>query len=94
MSKLKLFLPLIILLAILVWAVPAILKAMPDRYVMRLPEPLQKMGLPDSHVAILPTVEHPVAVQSLLLSAAEIQEEPAVNTPWLQQWKQTCRSMN
>ena len=48
---------------------------------MRLPEPLQKLGLPESHAAILPTVEHPVAVQNLLLSTAEKQEEPAVNTP-------------
>ena len=74
MSKLKTFLPLILLLIILVWAVPSILKAMPDRYVMRLPEPLQKLGLPESHEAILPTVEHPVAVQNLLLSTAEKQE--------------------
>ncbi len=81
MSRLKLFLPLILLLAILVWAVPAILKAMPDRYVMRLPEPLQKIGLPGNHAPILPTVEHPVEVQKLLLFTVEEQEEPAVNTP-------------
>ena len=59
------------------------LKAMPDRYVMRLPEPFQKLGLPENSVALLPTVEHPVEVQNLLLSAAEKQEEPAESTPTL-----------
>ena len=79
MRKLRLLLPLILLLVILVWAVPAILKAMPDRYVMRLPEPLQKLGLPENQVAILPTIEHPVAVQNLLISTAEIPDEPVEN---------------
>ena len=83
MSKLKLILPLILLLLILVWAVPAALKAMPDRYVMRLPEPLQKLGLPGNDVALLPTVEHPVEVQNLLLSTAEKREELAESTPTL-----------
>ncbi len=83
MSRLKLFLPLILLLFVLVWAVPAILRAIPDRYVMRLPEPLQKMGLPESHAAILPTVEHPEAVQNLLLSTIEEHEQPSVSTPTL-----------
>ncbi len=71
MSKLKLFLPLILLVFVLVWAVPELLKAMPDRYVMRLPEPLRQMGLPESHAAILPTVEHPIAVQNLLLTTPD-----------------------
>ena len=71
MSKLKLFLPLILLVFILAWAVPELLKAIPDRYVMRLPEPLRQLGLPESHAAILPTVEHPIAVQNLLLSTPE-----------------------
>ncbi len=71
MSKLKLFLPLILLVFVLAWAVPELLKAIPDRYVMRLPEPLRQLGLPESHAAILPTVEHPIAVQNLLLSTPE-----------------------
>jgi tetratricopeptide (TPR) repeat protein len=81
MSKFKFILPLILLLIILVWAVPTVLKAMPDRYVMRLPEPLQKIGLPESHAAILPTVEHPVEVQNLLLSTAERDEIPVIDEP-------------
>jgi len=82
MSRLKLLLPAIIALAILVWAVPTILKAMPDRYVVRLPEPLQKIGLPDDQIAILPTVDQPVFAQSLLQPAFDGEEtEPVVTTP-------------
>lgn len=85
MSKVKLLIPLILILVILVWAVPAILKAMPDRYVMRLPEPLQKLGLPENEEALLPTVERPVEVQNLLLAdaAAENTEAAVVQTPTL-----------
>lgn len=63
----KRLLPLLILLILLIWAVPALLKAMPDRYVMRLPEPLQQIGLPESKAALLPTVERPSETQNLLL---------------------------
>lgn len=83
MSKLKLFLLLILLVFILAWAVPTLLKALPDRYVMRLPEPLRQLGLPESHAAILPTVEHPIAVQNLLLSTPEIPEVKADVAPTL-----------
>ena len=84
MSKIKVFLPLLLLLIVLIWAVPSILRAMPDRYVMRLPEPLQKLGLPENEVALLPTVARPAGVQNLLLaesSAAEsVEQEPATPT--------------
>jgi tetratricopeptide (TPR) repeat protein len=67
MGRLKLLIPFLIILGISVWAVPAILKAMPDRYVMRLPEPLQKLGLPEDGVAILPTIASPIQANDLLL---------------------------
>ncbi len=79
MGKLKLLLPIILVVIILTWAVPAILKAMPDRYVMRLPVPFQKFGLPEDQVAILPTVERPVAAQNLLIPVAE--NQGAENVP-------------
>jgi len=62
----------------MVWAVPAILKAMPDRYVARLPEPLQKIGLPEDREAILPTVASPVQAQDLLLP--EISEDKEISS--------------
>ena len=71
MGKLKFLLPIILVVATLAWAVPAILKAMPDRYVMRFPEPFQKIGLPEEQMAILPTAERPVAAQNLLIPVAE-----------------------
>ena len=73
MGKLKLLLPIILVVIIVTWAVPAILKAMPDRYVMRLPEPFQKFGLPEDQIAILPTAERPVAAQNLLIPVTEKQ---------------------
>ncbi len=67
MGRFKLLIPLLILLAIVIWAVPAFLQAMPDRYVARLPEQLQKLGLPEDQESILPTIASPVEAQSLLL---------------------------
>lgn len=66
MRRAKLIVPFIIVAALLFWAVPALLKAVPDRYVMRLPEPLQSLGLPENDVAILPTVQSPAAAAALL----------------------------
>ncbi len=87
MSKIKYFLPLLILAIVLIWAVPSILKAMPDRYIMRLPEPLQKLGLPENEVALLPTVARPAEVQNLLLAestpARAAEEGPATPRPKL-----------
>jgi tetratricopeptide (TPR) repeat protein len=78
MGKLKILIPVILVVAALAWAVPAILKAMPDRYVIRLPEPLQQLGLPEERAAILPTVERPVAAQNLLIPINEKQETEIV----------------
>ena len=88
----KRLLPLLILLIVLIWAVPAFIRAMPDRYVMRLPEPLQQIGLPESKAALLPTVERPLETQNLLLpgtttpvvedtSGATAEVESAAHTP-------------
>ncbi len=52
-------------------ATPLLIRALPDRYVFRLPEPLQKYGLPENEVSLLPTVEAPVAAVSLLAARAE-----------------------
>ena len=48
------------------WQLPTILKAMPSRYVARLPEPLQALGERGSGVAILPTVAAPANAENLL----------------------------
>ena len=69
MGKLKFILPIIILVGITVWAVPTILQAMPDRYVMRLPQPLQQYGLPEDTVPTLPTAASPIDAAQLLATS-------------------------
>ena len=76
MDRIKLLIPLLLFVAIIIWAVPAILKAMPDRYVFRLPEPLKNLGLPEDKVALLPTISSPLAANELLLS-----DEGVINGP-------------
>ncbi len=83
MRKIKFIIPILLLLLILIWAVPSILKGLPDRYVIRLPEPLQKIGLPENQEAILPTVERPVEVQNLLISETGTANEMIMITPTL-----------
>jgi len=48
---------------------------------MRLPEPLQKIGLPESQASILPTVARPAEVQDLLLAENASDETTQVNSP-------------
>lgn len=59
---------------------PTLLKAMPSRYVARLPEPLQVLGARGDGVPILPTVSVPVTAAALLqapvLPAATAVVEP------------------
>ena len=81
MDRLKLLIPILFLVAILIWAVPEILKAMPDRYVARLPEPLQKLGLPEEQAALLPTVSSPAAANTLLLPEITKNENSSTNFP-------------
>jgi tetratricopeptide (TPR) repeat protein len=72
MGKLKFVIPLVLLAACAAWAVPAILQAMPSRYVARLPEPLQQLGQPPEQAPTLPTVAAPVSAQALLGGAAPV----------------------
>ena len=84
MQKYKLPLLLGLLLAgiISVWLLPAILRALPTRYAMRLPEPLQALALPADPTPILPTVDAPVAAAGLLGgAAATTATPPASPTP-------------
>lgn len=60
-----------VLIAGLIIATPALIEALPDRYVLRLPEPLQKYGLPQSENSFLPTAVAPNAAQSLLSPTIE-----------------------
>lgn len=55
-------------LGIIAWQTPAILRAIPSRYVARLPEPIQALGVRE-HVAALPTVAVVVGAVDLLASA-------------------------
>jgi len=68
MQKYKLPLLLGLLLAgiISVWLLPTILRALPTRFAMRLPDPLQAMALPADPTPILPTVAAPIAAAGLL----------------------------
>ncbi|MDX1664252.1 MAG: C39 family peptidase [Candidatus Promineifilaceae bacterium] len=64
---------LILLTGALAWQLPAILKAVPSRYVARLPEPVQALGVRE-HVSVLPTAAAPELtdeeLHQLLASAA------------------------
>ncbi len=73
MHRLKFIFPILLVTLIALWAVPAMLKAMPDRYVMRLPEPFKQIGLPDDTVPLLPTVSSPVNAVELLGETAVLQ---------------------
>lgn len=52
---------------------PVALKAIPTRYVMRLPEPLQAMALPADPTPILPTAAAPVSAADQLLMTGDPQ---------------------
>ncbi len=51
---------------IAIWLLPSMLRQIPTRYAMRLPEPLQALALPGDPTPILPTVAAPVAAAGLL----------------------------
>lgn len=44
--------------ALAAWQLPTILQALPSRYLARLPQPIQEMGMPE-HVEVLPTAALP-----------------------------------
>ncbi len=64
--RLPLLLGLLLAGIITVWLLPSILRAVPTRYAMRLPEPLQALALPADPTPILPTVAAPEAAAGLL----------------------------
>lgn len=68
MRRKRLFLVIGLLAAMLtaIALLPPILRKMPTRYAMRLPEPLQALALPADPTPILPTVAAPVAAAGLL----------------------------
>ncbi|MFW6042390.1 MAG: C39 family peptidase [Chloroflexota bacterium] len=59
------FITALVLTALFVWQLPTILKAMPSRYVARLPEPIQAFGVRE-HVDVLPTAVHSAQAEELL----------------------------
>jgi hypothetical protein len=64
-----LFLILVLLTALIfLGQLPAILKAMPSRYVARLPQAVQTLGERGDGVPVLPTANAPV-ITSLLLAS-------------------------
>lgn len=64
--RLPLILGLLLAGIIAVWLLPSMLRAVPTRYAMRLPEPLKAMALPPDPTPILPTVAAPRAATDLL----------------------------
>lgn len=55
----------LVLTALFLWQLPVILKAVPSRYVARLPEPIQAIGVRE-HVDVLPTAVHSAQAEELL----------------------------
>ena len=55
----------ILLLAVLMWQTPAILRAIPSRYVARLPAPIQTIGARES-IELLPTAAAASDIEGLL----------------------------
>ncbi|HZD10050.1 MAG TPA: C39 family peptidase [Candidatus Binatia bacterium] len=75
----------VMFVALFVWQLPTLLKMIPSRYVARLPEPIQAIGVRD-HVEVLPTAAAKHDVGGLLspVTAAEIptrESIPASPTP-------------
>jgi hypothetical protein len=81
MGRRAIFLSLFIgLLLIGALAAPALLRAVPPRYLARLPQPLQAYGPPEQTVALLPTVAA-TADLSRLLGPTETATATAVSIP-------------
>lgn len=66
-NRLLLFLVLVVAGIIAIGIVPSILRKLPTRYAMRLPEPLQALALPVDSAPILPTVAAPDAAAGLIV---------------------------
>jgi tetratricopeptide (TPR) repeat protein len=61
-------------------ALPAILRALPPRYLARLPEPVQALVREDAG-ALIPTPAIPVARQPLLIPATSVPRSPTARPP-------------
>lgn len=75
----------ILVLAISIWQLPAFLRAIPSRYVARLPEPIQAIGERD-HVEMLPTAvaNHDIGdllVGDLATRPTAVERVPATPSP-------------
>ena len=89
MSKRKLAFLFIILFALAgLLAFPTLLKAIPPRYAVRLPEPLRQIALPQDVVPILPTAAQPLAANNLLqlpetggVTAVPVSAPPTLTPP-------------
>jgi tetratricopeptide (TPR) repeat protein len=70
----------VILMVVGMLAMPSFLRAIPSRYVARLPEPLQQLGAPRDQAPILPTAAASTDASDLLQSllTLEATDEPAV----------------
>ena len=81
MSKRRLLVATIVAVAAILffWQLPVLLKAMPSRYMARLPEPVQALGQRDD-VPLLPTVAAPVDAAALLIAVDEPTALPTVAT--------------
>jgi tetratricopeptide (TPR) repeat protein len=75
-------LPLLLVCIASFWLVSPILKALPSRYVARLPEPIQALGERE-HVEVLPTAQAAAADSTALLGDLQTvtQPPPATITP-------------
>ena len=84
--KLAIFATIIVFAgALLLWQTPAILRALPSRYVAAMPEPIQALGVRE-HVGMLPTAAPQVDTSQLLRTAAPTATDeplppPAVTVP-------------
>jgi tetratricopeptide (TPR) repeat protein len=63
-----------------VWQIPAVLKAIPSRYVARLPQPLQQLGVRE-HVEMLPTAVPLASAASLLKNTSQPSTLPESKAP-------------
>lgn len=70
----------LLLIGSLVLSLPPMLRALPSRYLARLPEPVQKWGAPRDQVPILPTLAVPVNAIALLGSPDTGTAAPAAPT--------------
>ncbi len=73
----------LLLLGGFIFSLPPLLRALPGRYLARLPEPLQAWGAPRDQGPVLPTLAQPVNAAALLATSATptLAPVPATLTP-------------